>query len=435
MEPALFAAESLALETRALLTRLDRVQPFAAILPMVAAAGISRPAAAAIEHHLLRGRRDLRARVLRYLRWLGGPEGRGASPAEAQRRFAFLKLRFNAVLTELDIFADALSLRAEHGNGIRLAGLDAAAEEALELASRYYEAPPVITYLDRGHGAAIRRARTRLPGGKENPVAVIRIPRERMVGSGIASSLVHEVGHQGAALIDLVPSLRRALQERRFRAQGEERLAWDLWERWISEIAADFWALAKLGVAATQGLMGVVSLPRAFVFRIQIDDPHPFPWLRVKLSAAAGAYLFPDPQWQALDRLWESFYPRAGLDAGRLRVMSALEATLPEFVRLLAGHRPRALGGGALCEVFPVAERQPEELRALLRGGRGLVRALRDVPPTLAFAVLGQAKQDRQIQPEQESRAVADLLTCWALKRTLGEAPAEAVQAPRARAA
>ncbi len=59
---------------------------------------------------------------------------------------------------------------------------------------------------------AIRRARTRLPGGGDNPVAIIRLPRERMVGSGIASSLIHEVGHQGAALLDLVNSLRPLLQ-------------------------------------------------------------------------------------------------------------------------------------------------------------------------------------------------------------------------------
>ena len=40
----------------------------------------------------------------------------------------------------------------------------------------YYEPPPVICYVDRGQGAAIRRAKTRLPGGRDNPVAVIRIP-------------------------------------------------------------------------------------------------------------------------------------------------------------------------------------------------------------------------------------------------------------------
>jgi hypothetical protein len=55
----------------------------------------------------------------------------------------------------------------------------------------------MVCYLDRGHGAAIRRARTRLPGGKSNPVAVIRVPRERMISHGIASSLIHEVGPSG----------------------------------------------------------------------------------------------------------------------------------------------------------------------------------------------------------------------------------------------
>src|SRR5215208_3050157 len=208
------AASTLELEARALLTRLARVQAFASIMPKVAAADVSPEAALAIDHFLLRGRRDLRRRVQEYLRWLTGPQGQASTPAEAQRRFSLLRLRFNADLTQLDIFADALSIRSEHGNGTWLAGLDVAADDALDLPGSFFDPPPVITYLDRGQGAAIRRARTRLPGGGENPVAIVRIPRERMVGSGIASSLVHEVGHQGAALIDLVDSLRIALQAR-----------------------------------------------------------------------------------------------------------------------------------------------------------------------------------------------------------------------------
>ena len=160
----------------------------------------------------------------------------------------------------------------------------------------YYEVPPVICYLDRGIGAAIRRARTRLPGGGANPVAIIRIPRERMVGNGIASSLIHEVGHQAAALLDLVNSLRPVLQGLQ-RGRASERQAWQLWERWISEIVADFWSVARLGVSSTMGLKGVVSLPRPFVFRLNVDDPHPVPWIRVKLSCAMGDALYPHPQW------------------------------------------------------------------------------------------------------------------------------------------
>jgi len=427
-------SDTLALETRALLTRLARVKPFALTGPMVPAAGVSFEASRAIEHYLIRGRRELRARVRGYLRWLESPQGRGSTPAEAQRRFAILKLLFNAGLTQFDIFADALTVRGEVDNGVWLAGLDVAAEDAIALASRFYDPPPVMTYLDRGHGAAIRRARTRLPGGGENPVAIIRVPRERMVGSGIASSLVHEVGHQGAALIDLVESLRFALQARQRQAEGDERMIWQLWERWISEIVADFWSVAKLGVGATQGLMQVVSLPRAFVFRIQPEDPHPFPWVRVKLSAALGSLLYPDPQWQLLDRLWESFYPRTGLPAERQRMLALLEGTMPEFIRLLVQHRPKALHGAALLQVFPIAERQPERLRALYDAWRGDKSLTRSAAPTLVFAVLGQAKQDRKMTPEQESDTVAELLRYWALKRSLGDLRA-AAQVPKALAA
>ena len=413
-----FAASTLALEARALLTRLARMQPFALVMPMVGAARVSPAAAIAVERHLMNGQRELRDRVRDYLRWLQAREGRGSTAAEAQRRFAFLKLRFNAALTQFDIFADALSIRGEVGSGVWLGGLDAAAEDALTVDAPM-EAPPVITYLDRGHGAAIRRARTRLPGGGENPVAIVRVPRERMVGSGIASSLVHEVGHQGAALLDLLPSLRGELQARTELAAGHERSAWQLWTRWISEIAADFWSVASLGVAATQGLMSVVSLPRAFVFRVAVEDPHPFPWIRVRLSSAAGQYLFRDPQWTLIDNLWESFYPRRGLDATKLQILASLEQTMPEFLRLLAGHRPASLRGRPLAGVFDLEARRPEILRRLFRDSGGRIARLQSLAPTLAFAVLGQAKQDRRLSPEDESRIVAQLLTRWGLARAL----------------
>src|SRR5262249_42297591 len=153
------------------------------------------------------------------------PRGLAATPAEAQRRFTMLRLRFNTSLAQFDIFADALTQRSESQTGVWLAGLDTIAADALSLSGGYYNPPSVICYLDRGHGAAIRRARTRLPGGGENPVAIIRIPRERMVGSGIGSSLVHEVGHQAAALLDLVESIRPILR-RLQRNRGREAIAW-----------------------------------------------------------------------------------------------------------------------------------------------------------------------------------------------------------------
>src|SRR5262249_30181239 len=308
-------------EARALLARLDRVKPFVLTEPMLLAASLLPAAQIAIEHFLAKGRRELKERVQDFLGWLHG-EGGQASPEDIQWRFVFLRLRFNAVLSQLDLFNQVITQRSEYEQGVWLSGLDVVAADALALPD-YYEAPPVICYLDRGIGAAIRRARTRLPGGGANPVAIVRVPRERMVGSGIASSLIHEVGHQAAALLDLVNSLRPVLQGLQ-RGSGANRVAWELWERWISEIVADFWSVARVGVASTLGLIGVVSLPRAFIFRMNVDDPHPIPWIRVKLSSAIGQALYPHPQWERLAMLWESYYSPAGLDEERQRLLAML---------------------------------------------------------------------------------------------------------------
>ena len=67
--------------------------------------------------------------------------------------------------------------RSEHETGVFLAGLDMVAKDALDVPGMPYEMPPLVCYLQRGQGAAIRRARTRLPGGGENPAAIIKVPR------------------------------------------------------------------------------------------------------------------------------------------------------------------------------------------------------------------------------------------------------------------
>ena len=413
------ASWMLSQEARALLTRLARVKPFAVVEPMVPAASLLPSAQSAVEHYLVVGRRQLRRAVRSFLEWLHGAAARHATAAQAQRRFTFLKLRFNAVITQFDLFNDVITQRSEHETGVWLSGLDVVSTDALKLAGGYYEVPPLICYLDRGVGAAIRRARTRLPGGGLNPVSVIRVPRERMVGSGIASSLIHEVGHQAAALLNLVNSLRPVLQGLQ-RGGGGDAEVWRLWERWISEIVADFWSVARVGIASTMGLIGVVSLPRPFVFRLNMDDPHPVPWIRVKLSCALGNALYPHPQWAKLAAVWDSFYPTRDLDPNRRKLLEKLQAGMPGFVALLVNHRPKALGGRSLVEVLGVSERQPKHLAALFRAWHRSPAEMYRAAPCLVFAVLGQARADGQLSPEDESVLLAKLLTHWALSSTLG---------------
>jgi hypothetical protein len=404
-------------ETRSLMARLAMVKSFALQEPMLPAAALLPRAQSAIDKCLVVGRRQLRRLLHQFLRWLQHPASDLATPEEAQRRFTMLRLRFNVVVTQFDMFSDVITQRSENETGVWLGGLDVVAANALELPG-YYEAPPVICYLDRDIGAAIRRARTRLPGGGENPVAIIRVPRERMVGTGIASSLVHEVGHQAAALLDLVDSLRTILKGLQ-RGSAASRLPWQMWERWISEIVADFWSVARVGIASTIGLIGVVSLPRPFVFRLNTDDPHPMPWIRVRLSSAIGEALYPHPQWRRLGALWESYYPTVGLAAQTQNLLAQLLESMPAFVSLLINHRPRALRGSSLIEVMDVGQRQPARLGTLYRQWGANPSEMYRAPPVLVFAVIGQARADGGISPEDESALLSKLLTYWALRATV----------------
>jgi hypothetical protein len=406
-------------EAGSMLARLARVKPFALLEPMLPAAAITPSAARAIERYLGDGRRELRNRIHLFRRWLSETDPRHSVPAEAQRRFTLLRLRFNNVLSQFDLFADVLTQRSEHETGVWLSGLDIVAADALTLPG-YFQPPAVICYLDRGPGAAIRRARTRLPGGTENPVAIIRVPRERMVGSGIASSLVHEVGHQAAALLDLVESLRPVLKGMQ-QSGDPDRIAWQFWERWISEIVADFWAVARIGIGATMGLMAVVSLPQAFVFRVTIDDPHPSPYVRVLLSCSIGHALYPHQQWATIAGLWRSFYPLDGLKPETRSLFEKIIATAPGFVALLVNHRPKSLRGKSIAEVMTTHERTPDRLAAYYETWKRAPQGMREASPTLVFAVLGQAKMDGTLSLAQENRMLAYLLTYWALQSTLQE--------------
>jgi hypothetical protein len=356
-----------------------------------------------------------------FLEWLRGA-GRAASPAEQQRRYWMLRLTFQDALSQFDLFSEVITQRSEPRNGVLLAGLDVAAAEALRLPGGFFEGPPVVCSLHRGLGGAIRRARTRLPGGGDNPVALVRIPRERMIGFGIASSLVHEVGHQGAALLELVESLQAEL--RSVRRPPRLQSAWWRWDRWISEIVADFWSISRIGIGSTLGLIGLVSLPRGFVFRPSDDDPHPMPWVRVLLSCAVGDRLYPHSQWRHLAATFRQLYPLAGLRPELRRTIAALRATMPELVSLLVGHRPERLRGWSTGEVFRNPELDPTTLLRRFEGWRARPSRMQGEPPTMVFAVLGQARASGRLSPERESRLLRRLIAFWAVESSLATAEA-----------
>jgi hypothetical protein len=167
------------------------------------------------------------------------------------------------------------------------------------------------------------------------------------------------------------------------------------------------------------GLMGVVSLPRPFVFRLNPDDPHPAPWIRVKLSAALGHAFYPQPAWDRLVRLWESYYPIQELDPSRRATFAQLERSIPALVQLLVNHRPPSLRGASLIEALDLDELMPARLQGLLHYWRRAPQHMYRIRPIVAFAAIGQGRADGRITPEEESTVIGKLLSYWALESTL----------------
>lgn len=402
-------------EARSLLARLAQVKPFSMTMPMVKGASVSDKALKEITNLLETGKTELKKNIYKFIDNIQKSGTHSGNEVGMQSDFTILKLRFNSILDELDIFADVLSQRAEYDVGVWTAGLDVLAEDGLRVLQNLQDTPSLIVYLDRGHGAAIRRARTRLPGGDLNPVGVIQIPRERMVGSGIASSLIHEVGHQAAELLDMVATLKQRLSEKRIR--HTEAIAWKYFERWISEIVADVWAVGHLGITGTMGLMGVVTLPRYFQFRIDLRDPHPAPYVRVLLSCAFGKKLYPHPQWDKLCELWKVFYPTRGLRREMIDILNSIENEIPAFVDLVLHHSTKEMKGKRLMDFFPLRERQPDRLRQFYQWWRLKKISLYTMPPTLVFAIMGQAKSDLVMNAAEENDILTRLLRYWAFSR------------------
>jgi hypothetical protein len=387
---------------------------------MVPAAAPSPDAQVAIERFLFQGRKQLRQALLSFMERLDRASQSVRSAELAHRHFTALKLRFNAVLYHFDMFAEAVVQRSQARSGVWLAGLDYAARDAMRLPGSE-PLPPVVCFLARDPGGAIRRVKSRLPGGEECPITLIRIPRERMVGSGIASSLVHEVGHQVAELVQVLDALRASVLQWAKRRPARVRGCWSAFAAWISEIFSDVWGVSRVGVTSTLGLIGLVSLPRALVFRANHADPHPTPWLRVLISCAFGHALYPDPQWRALESAWERFYPLRGLPAARRSELRRFRSEIPRLVSAVLRHVPTRLGK-PLDAVLRFRDRNPAQLRRHFLRYRRSPDTLRSHDPSAAFALLGQARADGRLSAEAESKALGDLLEHWALRGALRRA-------------
>jgi hypothetical protein len=107
------------------------------------------------------------------------------------------------------------------------------------------------------------------------------------------------------------------------------------------------------------------------------------------------------------------------LSEDKRQLFRTIEDSIPSFVSLLAQHRPRALRGQSLAEVMAFANRQPAQLQRHFEAWRLTPAKVREAAPSLVFAVIGQARADGRLSPEQESAWLGQLLPHWALRKTL----------------
>src|SRR5258708_122969 len=96
-------------EGQSLLTRLQQVKPFSMTMPMVKGASISNRALKEIIDLLEKGKNGLFNAVSKYINRVKSASAENTSITELQGEFTILKLRYNSILDQLDIFADVLS--------------------------------------------------------------------------------------------------------------------------------------------------------------------------------------------------------------------------------------------------------------------------------------------------------------------------------------
>ena len=243
-----FAAWMLEQEARSLQTRLGRVRPFALIEPMVPAAALLPTRRAPSRTTWSSGGASC-ARRCAFLAWLRAPGGAPARPGAAALHHLAPEVQRGADAVRPVQRCDHAAQRARDGRlalgarrGVgRRAG---AAREPVQVAaghllprSRGRRGDPACA-----HPLARRR---RQPGGDHPRAArtddrqrhrLLAGPRGGPPGRGAARS--------GASLRPVLRGMQRG---------GATTPAWRPVERWISEIVADFWSLARVGVARRWG--------------------------------------------------------------------------------------------------------------------------------------------------------------------------------------
>ncbi len=269
----------------------------------------------------------------------------------------------------LDFFADALNTRTSPEMSALIRACDIMGVESINLLLNKLgkEAPPILTYIDKGLGASILKAGLRLwDGGTINPVAVIKIVRHNLFRP---TSLIHEAGHQVAHIIDWNSELKYILRHE-LHAFSKELAA--IWSDWASEIAADIFAFVHTGYGAVAALHDVVAGSHKKIFMYLPDDPHPISYIRVLLGVEMCRHKLGKGIWDNLAKTLMSKHP---LSSAHPEVTSILKYSinlLPKISELCLSRNMQTMNGKSISDLINPLLVHPKALKELEMNSRNL---------------------------------------------------------------
>ena len=319
--------------------------------------------------------------------------------------------RYLQVETALEFYGHAVNSRTTP----RLAGLLSACDTLAVLSMRAVldplgkSVPPIVTYVEAGLGAAIRRAHLRLwDGGSLTPTAVLKITRQNLRRP---TALIHESGHQVAHIAgwndELAGLLRREL------APVSTELA-DTWAGWSSEIAADTHAFAHTGYGSVAALHDVVA-GGSTVFRLIDGDPHPVAYLRVLLGVQMCVRFFGAGPWDDLGRAWVASQPLASAPRDAREVIERSLPLLPRIAELCLLAPMRGFGGRPISALVDPLRVRPDALVRLAQEAGGSLTTSSDWVRREGVRLLALTSFRAATEPER-STEIAEQYEDWMLR-------------------
>lgn len=278
-----------------------------------------------------------------------------------QRDLVKFRRAYLRVETTLDFFGDAINSRTSEAMGGLLRACDVLATRSMEplLLPLGRRVPRVLTWIDRGLGAAILKADLPLWDPQIRiGVAVVKVTRHNLLRP---TALIHETGHQVAHVLGWTPQIKRVIEHA---VVGDRQRALR-WSSWASEIVADLYAFAHTGFAAVATLHDVVASESEIVTGLNELDPHPSGWLRVLLGCAMCRVSWGAGPWDVLERDWRNTYPLDGLPVAHRGILERAAVDVDPIARALLDAEYVALGRRRLAALVDPDRVSPRSLAEL----------------------------------------------------------------------